>query len=94
VKTVSLYRASILSKLYLEFQKIEQNSAHAVRDGSGDITKTKFLQTLNGKLRLCTEKRFSLSYHTIYAVSDSVNNSYQWKSPLKIKTLNNAPVKT
>jgi len=47
-------------KFYLQIQRIEQDSANAVRDGLGDFTRAQFLQFL--QLRPCTEERFSLSY--------------------------------
>jgi len=39
VITVSLCRVSIRSQLYLEFHKIEQDGAHAKRDGAAARTK-------------------------------------------------------
>jgi len=50
--------------------------------GLGVVTWAIFLQMLNAicsELRPCTE-----NYHVIvfYAKYDSVNNSYQWRSPL------------
>jgi len=51
-----------------------------VKTCCSDVSVPKCLQTFNtifGKVKSCTDIRFSLSYSSFYAESDSVNNSYQ-----------------
>jgi len=81
VKPVSLCTAySILRKLYLKIQNIEEQSGpHAIRNEPA-ISAT--LNVIYGESRFAREELLSSSYPSFYAESESVNNSYQWRRPL------------
>jgi len=74
-------RASIWRKLHWKLQKIEHADVHAIREGW--CHRTQIFATFNtiyGESRRCL---YGFLYHILdfLAESDSVNNSYQWKSP-------------
>jgi len=66
---------------FLKSQKVDKGdgTCHYIR---------KVCQTLffNSEMIGHTEKRGSRSKTSFYAESDSINNSYQWKSPLRLCT--------
>jgi len=82
VKPVCLYRTSIRRKLYLIFLEIEQEGAHAVRDGSGDVTMQDPIYTQFTANRGSAQRKDVHSRILIFMQneSDYVNNSYQWRS--------------
>jgi len=57
-------------------------SGHRFPAASRDVINSPATLNIKCGLRPCTEKRFSLPHPRFYAEFDSLNNSYQWKSPL------------
>jgi len=60
------------------YTKLNHADAHTVYDGPSDASRPKFqqLSMQKGESRPCTEKRFSQSYPSFYAETDSLQNVY------------------